>query len=155
MIFVNAIFLLSLVVWVGGIVFFSFVTAPSLFHALPTEIAGKAVSAIFPKYYLLGYIAGFLGLGCLLVSGLRSGHWETPRMFLITAMLALSLVNGFVIHPKARALKEVIQTKTSEAEIAPLKEAFGRVHRWSVVGNGITLLLGLGVVVITARKLSL
>ncbi len=52
------IYLLALVVWVGGIVFFSFFTAPSLFHTLPPEYAGKAVATIFPKYYPLGYLSG-------------------------------------------------------------------------------------------------
>jgi hypothetical protein len=152
---VNAIFLLSLVVWIGGVVFFSFFTAPSIFHALPLEFAGKAVSAIFPKYYLLGYVSGGVALICLLISGFKMGNWGGAKLLLLAAMLGLTLANGFIIHPKARELKEQIQATTNEAELAPLKAAFGRMHRWSVIGNGIVLLLGLGVIVLTARKLQL
>ncbi|HEV8700511.1 MAG TPA: DUF4149 domain-containing protein, partial [Candidatus Polarisedimenticolia bacterium] len=40
--------LLALGIWVGSVVFFSFFTAPTLFGALPRDMAGRAVSAIFP-----------------------------------------------------------------------------------------------------------
>ena len=50
--------LLALVIWIGGVVFFSFFTAPALFSALPREMAGRATAAIFPRYYMMGGICG-------------------------------------------------------------------------------------------------
>jgi hypothetical protein len=38
---VKSVFWLALVVWLGEIVFFSFVVAPSVFGALPSETAGQ------------------------------------------------------------------------------------------------------------------
>ena len=48
------IYILSLVFWVGSIVFFSFLTAPVIFKLLDREKAGEVVGVIFPRYYFLG-----------------------------------------------------------------------------------------------------
>jgi len=43
--FLRFLMLLSLVVWLGGLIFFSFVVAPTLFSVLPTRhLAGSVVS---------------------------------------------------------------------------------------------------------------
>ena len=60
---------LTLTLWIGGIVFFSFIASPSIFKILPRAQAGQVVGDIFPKYHLLGYISCLVALGCLL--GLR------------------------------------------------------------------------------------
>jgi putative copper export protein len=44
------IYLLAIALWIGGMAFFSFVAAPSIFKALPREQAGHVVADIFPKY---------------------------------------------------------------------------------------------------------
>ncbi|MCK5237718.1 MAG: DUF4149 domain-containing protein, partial [Deltaproteobacteria bacterium] len=54
--------LLSIVTWVGMLIFFSFVAAPSIFKVLPRESAGDVVGSIFPKYWLLGYLCGALSI---------------------------------------------------------------------------------------------
>jgi uncharacterized membrane protein len=154
-IFVNAIFLVSLVVWIGGIVFFSFIGAPSIFKSLPPEFAGKAVSAIFPKYYPLGYMSGLVALVCLLVSGIRTGSWSGLKLLLIAVMVFLTVTNSLVTHPKARSLKEEMKITTSQTELAHIKEVFDRIHRWSVINNGIVLILGLILIFLTARNLQL
>ena len=55
--------LLALGLWIGSIVFFSLVTAPGLFGALPRDQAGQAVSAIFPRYYAFGAACGLTARG--------------------------------------------------------------------------------------------
>lgn len=151
----SAVFLLSLVAWIGGIIFFSFIGAPSIFHSLPPEFAGKAVSAIFPKYYPLGWISGLVAFACLLVSGFKTGSWSWAKLLLIAVMVFLTVTNSLITHPKARALKEEMQITQSQTELVHIKEVFDRIHRWSVINNGIVLLLGLIVIVLTARRLIL
>ena len=53
--FIHFVYILSLVGWVGSIVFFSFFTAPVIFKLLDREKAGEVVGVIFPRYYFLGY----------------------------------------------------------------------------------------------------
>ena len=54
------VYLLCIVCWLGGMIFFSIITAPVIFNVLPIADAGKVVSGIFPRYYLLGYVAGII-----------------------------------------------------------------------------------------------
>lgn len=155
MLLVTTVYLLSLVVWVGGIVFFSFIGAPSIFKALPPEYAGKAVGAIFPKYYSVGYVSGLIALACLFVSAFRNGSWPILKFLLIAFMILLTVWNSLVTHPKARALKEEMQIATSRTDIAHLKEVFDHVHRWSMINNAFVLFLGVLLIVLTARRLNL
>ena len=53
---------LSLVFWVSGIIFFSFVVAPVVFKTLDREKAREVDERIFPLYYKLGYICEALTL---------------------------------------------------------------------------------------------
>ena len=62
MIIVLTIYLAALGCWLGGIVFFSFFTAPAVFTVLPRPEAGQLISTIFPRYYVLGYVVGTLSL---------------------------------------------------------------------------------------------
>src|SRR5580700_10817125 len=62
MIVVLTIYLAALGCWLGGIVFFSFFTAPAVFTVLPRPEAGQLISTIFPRYYMLGYIVGTISL---------------------------------------------------------------------------------------------
>ncbi|MZH42488.1 MAG: DUF4149 domain-containing protein, partial [Nitrospinae bacterium] len=56
----NFIYLLSLVCWIGSIIFFSFFVAPVVFKTLEREKAGEIVGIIFPRYYMVGYVCGGL-----------------------------------------------------------------------------------------------
>ncbi len=151
----NFIYLLSLIIWIGSIIFFSFFTAPTLFKNLPMEVAGQAVSAIFPKYYAAGYASGFLALISLVMNAVKTGVWSPLKMILVVIMVGMTLFAGLNIHPRARALKEEIKIASDETEASHLKQEFDRVHKISVVFNGIVLLIGLFLVLITAKHLTL
>lgn len=155
MILVTSLYLLSLIIWIGSILFFSFVGAPSLFKALPPEFASKAVGAIFPKYYPLGYISGMIAFVCLLISAVRTGHWPVFKMFLVILMIGFTVYTSLVIHPHARALKEEIHAVTGNTDITLLQKEFDRAHHASVFMNGVVLLLGLILVFVTASRLTL
>ncbi|MDY7081933.1 MAG: DUF4149 domain-containing protein, partial [Halobacteria archaeon] len=53
----------SLGIWLGTILFFSFVAAPKTFGVLERERAGDVVNTIFPTYYLVGIVAGVITFG--------------------------------------------------------------------------------------------
>ena len=147
--------LLGLVVWIGGVVFFSFVTAPTLFGSLPRDLAGRAVSAIFPRYYLLGFIAGTLSLLSALVLGLRAGAWPralVAELALLLLMLGLSLFAGQVVLPEAYALRLSLPGLEGTPAHAAVKAEFDRLHRRSVLLNGTVLILGLGAVALVSIR---
>ncbi|NHN58753.1 MULTISPECIES: DUF4149 domain-containing protein [Halorussus] len=114
----------ALGVWLGSIVFFSFVGAPTTFDVLGGE-AVRVVNAIFPKYYAFGEILGWLALGTSFVV-------ETGGPLDGNALTLLVLV-GVVLDLYAR---QVLIPKMDRAG----DDAFAQYHRQSVALNGVTML---------------
>ncbi|HEY2388628.1 MAG TPA: DUF4149 domain-containing protein [Candidatus Binatia bacterium] len=151
---VKSVFWLALVVWLGEVVFFSFVVAPSVFGALPSETAGQVVGAIFPRYYALGAGAGALALAAAL--GLRAeaaarAPWSAVCVMLVL-MLAATVYAGRVVHPQAQALRPGLHEATVDPAV---KERFDRLHRRAVQLNGAVLLLGVATVCVAASTFTL
>jgi Domain of unknown function (DUF4149) len=139
-------YLLGLSVWIGEVIFFSFVVAPALFSVLGPAPAGDVVSVIFPRYYALGMGAATLTLASALALGRRA---TLPRLWTAaSAVLALGLVAtviaGTIVHPRAQQLRAAAHA----AGQAPAdSEPFQRAHRLAVGLNGAALLaavIGLG-----------
>lgn len=150
--FINFVYTLSLVIWIGSIIFFSFFAAPAVFKTLDKEKAGELVGVIFPKYYLVGYICGFLALLTLLLS-VESAM--DVRVLFLAVMLACTLFAGMVVGPKARALKAKIKSESEEEKKNSLKSKFDSLHSLSVKLNGSVLLMGLVLLWFTAVGLKL
>jgi p-aminobenzoyl-glutamate transporter AbgT len=150
----KTLFWLALVVWLGEIVFFSFVVAPTVFGTFPKDVAGQVVGAIFPRYYAVGAAAGAIALIAAVV--LRGGTSATRSWSLIAVMLVVMLVAtlyaGRVIEPRARALRP--QLHAEPVDVAGRAE-FDRLHARAVQLNGVVLLLGIVTVSIAAATLQL
>jgi hypothetical protein len=65
-------------------------------------------------------------------------------------MLALTLVAGVVIHPRAAALRRELPAAAADA---PVRKQFRQLHQMAVVANLLVLASGLGLVVVVARQL--
>jgi hypothetical protein len=121
----------SLGVWLGSIVFFSFVAAPTTFDVLGDD-AGRVVNAIFPKYYSFGTALGFVAFTAALLVGV--GPFEGVLLG------GLALV-GVALNLYAR---QVLIPKMEEAG----DDAFAQYHKQSVALNGVTMLaVAVGLVV--------
>jgi uncharacterized membrane protein len=146
------IYLLSVALWIGGMAFFSFMAAPSIFHVLPREEAGKVVADIFPKYYWQGILCGAIALATSVVLGMRE-RWNIlliVRTIMIGVMLTGVLYSVVILQPKIQAVKSQITSFESLPPTDPLRFEFGRLHGRSFSVNAAVLLLGVIVVFITA-----
>jgi uncharacterized membrane protein len=146
------IFLLSIVLWVGGMAFFSLMAAPSIFNVLPREEAGKVVGSIFPKYYWQGIICGAIALITSVALGMRD-RWNVlliVRTIMIGVMVVGVLYGVIILQPKVQAVKAQITSFESLSPTDPLRLEFGRLHGRSFSVNAAVLLLGVIVVFITA-----
>src|SRR5271170_667297 len=109
MIIVLTIYLAALGCWLGGIVFFSFFTAPAVFTVLPRHEAGQLISTIFPRYYMLGYIVGTISL----VLAIYLTAVRVPRMWWGGTTVALAVGHGITFYagmsvlPRADAIRTV------------------------------------------------
>jgi uncharacterized membrane protein len=144
--------LLALIVWIGGIIFFAFVLAPTLFGVLPTpKLAGDVVNATLGKLHSMGLLSGVVFLICSLVYNWQKYVQVRPFMashIFIVLMLSFTMVSQFGITPRIRELRSNPAMMDSMAGRAE----FDRLHAWSTRLEGGVLLLGLGVVVLTARR---
>jgi hypothetical protein len=146
------IYLLSIALWIGGMAFFSFLAAPSIFKVLPREMAGNVVADIFPKYYWQGIICGVIALGTSCALGIRE-RWNVlliVRTIIIAVMVIGVLYSVVILQPKVQAVKAQITSFESLAPTDPLRLEFGRLHGRSFSVNAAVLLLGVIVVFITA-----
>lgn len=144
--------ILALIVWVGGIIFFAFVLAPTLFGVLPTtKLAGDVVNATLTKLHWMGLVSGVVFLISSLVYNWQK-HVQfrafSVAHFFVVLMLSFTMVSQFGITPRMRELRSNPSMMDSSAGRAE----FDSLHAWSTRLESGVLFLGLGVVVLTARR---
>jgi uncharacterized membrane protein len=152
--FLRFLMLLSLICWIGGLIFFAFVVAPSAFSVLPTShLAGNLVGRTLGKLHWIAIFSGIVFLvSSLLYSRLTDGtaHVFAARHVLVCLMLALTLISQFGIIPRMDALRASLGDVRSVPIDNPGRVQFDALHVWSTRVEGAVLLLGLLVVYLTA-----
>jgi uncharacterized membrane protein len=155
--FLRFLMLLSLVVWIGGLIFFAFVLAPTAFQVLPnTHLAGNLVGRALGKLHWIAIIAGIVFLiASLLHSYLTQGtaHIFAMRHILICLMLALTLFSQFWIIPRMDTLRASVGDFAAVPLTDPQRVQFDALHVWSTRVESAVLLLGLVVIYLTASAL--
>jgi hypothetical protein len=171
--FFRYIMSLSLVAWVGGIVFFVSMT-PILFAVLPSRhLAGSVVSPALSRLHWIGMISGVLFLASSwaysLITAGYARFW-TPANVLVLLMLTLTCVSEFGLSPrlaKIRAETPIlvsappdstpsdstpsVSTSTDSAP-SEMRVRFDALHQWSTRIEGGVLLLGLVAVYLVSRE---
>ena len=145
---INFIYLLSLVCWIGSIIFFSFFVAPVVFKTLEREKAGELVGIIFPRYYMIGYVCGVLVFAVLLLTGPETAglKWCAWGIMMLGTASA-----GLGVNPKAKILKEKLKD-ASEVEKPDLEARFKMLHSLSVKLNAAVLFAGLWLLWLTSAS---
>src|SRR5215472_8758324 len=104
--FVRFVMLLSLVIWIGGLIFFAFVLAPTVFNpsVLPTrQLAGNVVSRSLGILHMLVIGCGVLfAVTSMIDSRVVNGTAQpfAPRNILVYLMLILTLIGMFGVAAK-------------------------------------------------------
>ncbi len=150
--FINFIYLSSIVIWIGMIFFTTFFAAPSIFKVLPRETAGEVMGVIFPKYWMIGYVASIAALACTLVISRTLGFYPAERLIILIIMTILSFFSGLVIGRRARKIKAEMKSAEETEAKAELRKKFGKVHAVSAVTNLMILFLGFILIYIMARS---
>ena len=159
--FLRFLMLLSLVVWIGGLIFFAFVLAPTAFSipdVLPnTHLAGNVIGRALGKLHWIAIFSGAVFLvTSLLYSRFTNGtaHVFAARHVLLCLMLALTLISQFGIIPRMDVLRASLGDVRSAPIDNPERVQFDALHVWSTRVEGAVLLLGLVAVYLTARSFS-
>ncbi|MCR4374847.1 MAG: DUF4149 domain-containing protein [Acidobacteria bacterium] len=148
--------------WIGGLATLGMVAAPSLFYVLEHRDpeAGRALAGLLFGQIFLRFqqMAWFLGGALLTILGMRAALGPRPRrlaiqVWLVTAMLAISLYAGLMLAPRIETLRaDTPATLAALPDTDPRKVEFGRLHGLSNGLMGLTLLAGLAVFWIEARE---
>jgi len=128
--FLRFLMLLSLVVWLGGLIFLAFVEAPTAFSPglLPTR-----------------HMAGSITTG--------NARPRAARHLLIALMLLLTVLSQYAISPSMHALRAEVGVIDNVPLDNPLHREFDRLHVWSEKFEEAVLLLGLVALYATAQSL--
>ena len=156
MTWLRTLMLLCLIVWIGGIVFCAFVLAPTVFAVLPNQhLAANVVSPSLSKLHWIGIVSAVSFVISSLLYDRRK--FARFRLFLLSntlvfLMLAFTLASEFGITPQMRRLRAHMEISDLPVPISVQRSEFDRLHAWSTRLEGGVFLMGLVVVVLTARR---
>jgi len=139
--------------WVGSIIFFSFVVAPSLFTALSNrDEAGAVVGLSLAGLHHYGVVAAVL----YLIAGVwlaRTARWLIrPAALAVILMLLFTVASQHVVIPRMTALRNQMGSVAATPADSPLRVEFDRLHSVSVDLEAGVLLVGIVAIFLTGRK---
>ena len=154
----RALRLLSIVVWVGGLIFFAFIEAPTAFKVMGTNRQfALLIDGSITSLNRLGHAAGFVFLIATLLLWLRSSA-RTRRLLLAQIVLVVLMiaVTIYVQHSIIPAMQRDRAAAGGDIASVPASNTaridFDRLHALSEKFEGSALFLGLGVVLLMAAK---
>lgn len=138
-------------VWVGAIIFFSFIVAPALFAMLPKPgMAAGIIGVALTDLHLMGIACGALALVSTFVA--KPIHANGVRAIL-AVMLVLTAVSLFGIMPQMQRIRDSVG---GSIEALPPQDAgraaFDHLHQLSVGLEGIVLLSGIAGLAVLSRE---
>jgi uncharacterized membrane protein len=155
---IRYLMLLSLVVWVGGIIFFAFVVAPTVFAVLPThQLAGNVVNRSLAILHWMGIVCGIVfATASMIDSRVINGVAEpfAARHILIYVMIILTMVSMFGVGARMMELRNQMSFIDEVPRDDARRVEFNRLHVWSTRLEGSVLILGLALLFLSSRRLS-
>jgi uncharacterized membrane protein len=125
------VYVLALVVWLGGMLILGAVVAPTTFQILQEsagaagrEMAGAVFGATLARFHYVAYAAGallLLTLGAMRVLGPRPAH-SGLRAIIVAVMLGIALYSGLIV------LREIDAIQTAAGGL-PSRLAAGDTRR--------------------------
>jgi uncharacterized membrane protein len=157
--FLRFLMLLSLVIWLGGVIFLAFVEAPTAFSPglLPTRhMAGSIVGRSLDVLHSMAMISGIVFLIASMTYNWMTAGIARPlavRHLLIALMLLLTAISQFAISPRMHAIRAEAGVIDNLPPDSGLRVEFSRLHVWSEKVEEGVLLLGLVAIYATASAL--
>jgi uncharacterized membrane protein len=148
--------LVSLAIWVGGLIVIIAAVIPAVFNSLSMEMGGRFLTRVFEGYNRLVLVAaiGLVALGIVRwtlqdrplgpVLGL-----STSELIILAAMVVIAGLIIFVLQPASVSLQEQAFAAKAEGERKAAYDAFFRSH--TVVRALYVVNLGLGMAMIPIK----
>lgn len=139
----TTIYHLAVSCWLGGAALFTFVLTPTLFKVYSRDIVG----VLFPGYFRWGLACGALALIFLF---LTKGRRKILSGLILTAMLAITASQAFIIEPRAAELKKEIPSFETTPPDHPQRVQFRKLHGISAVANIAVIAAGVMLVILSS-----
>jgi hypothetical protein len=135
----------------------AFIVAPAIFRGVASRgDAGTIFGSILHSFGLVQMVLALLALAAIVVlqvgGDFRPGH-GFYRLGILILMLLLVCVSQYSIAPAIEAQRRAIPNFDAVPAGVPARARFDSLHRWSVRLAGLTLILGAGLLVVSAAKL--
>jgi putative copper export protein len=154
--------LVTLAVWVGGLVVLGAVAAPAIFDVVGLRqvaegrvLAGAIFGEILRRFHLVAYSCGAIVILTLIT---RAVLGPRPRQFAIrfslaVVMLATTLYSGLIVSKRIERLRIEAGTAPSTLDAAdPRRVAFEQLHARSVVLQFVPLVGGVILLLFEGRE---
>jgi hypothetical protein len=148
----RALYLTALALWVGGMATLAFIVAPTLFR-LARPVAGTVFGSILRSFGILQLVLALIALAAVIVlhaTGNIRPKTGYLRLGILLLMLLLVCGSQFFIAPAIERERAAVANFDSVPAGVPARARFDALHRWSVRVAGLTLLLGAGLLIVTA-----
>jgi len=157
MTFLRFLMLLSLVTWLGALIFFP-VVAQISFTALPSpHLAGLVVRNSLITLHWMGLACGLVFLASSLIyNRITIGRFRVFALghILVFVMLALTAISQFKIIPRMDTLRVSAGEISALPAGSPITAESNSLHTWSTRIEMTVLVLGLVVLYTVARRFS-
>jgi len=156
--FLRALRLLALVVWVGGLIFFAGVEAPTAFHVMGTTTQfALLIGGSLGTLNVIGHSCGFVFLMASIALWFRidprGRRLLLAEVSLIVLMIAATMVvQGSIIPAMERDRTAAGGDINALPKDNSVRADFDRLHGISEKVEGSALFLGLGVVLLVAAE---
>lgn len=132
------VYVLSLVIWLGGMVILGAIVAPTLFQVLQTAdplngraLAGEAFGSMIGRFHYVAYATGALLLVTL--AGMRILGPKpvafAVKALVVLAMLGVATYSGVVVLGRIDVIQATVGTLPSRLDAAnPLRLEFDALH---------------------------
>jgi putative copper export protein len=150
--------LLGIVTWVGGLVFFAFVEAPTAFRVMgTTRQFAQIINGSITSLNRLGQAAGLVFVIATIFLSLRST--TRLRRLLVAQILLVVLMIAATVYVQHGIIPAMERDRTAAGgDITavpsnnPMRLDFDRLHGLSEKVEGSALFLGLGVILLMAAE---
>lgn len=141
MLAVRYVYVLALVVWLGGMVILGAVVAPTIFQVLQASdpesgraLAGAAFGTAIARFHYVAYIAGALALltlATMRILGPKPAAFAV-RALIVLVMLGIAVYSGFVVLARIDAIQAAVGTLPSLLPVTdPRRIEFDSLHALS------------------------
>jgi hypothetical protein len=153
MVVLRYLYVLALVIWIGGLVVAGAIVAPAVFDVLQNGtapdgrvLAGAVVGEVLRRLHLMACAmaaAMLIALALQRVLGPRPINFGI-RAAIVGTMLAVTIVSGSVISPRVEAIARSLDGPVASLPAGDTRRTeFFRLHGWSNLLLAVTALGGL------------